>query len=283
MKKRSIRYLLLAGLSLLAALIVARAAARAAGTHGTGVWQPSATRDRIQADRVRPNEDATYTVSVFLPVVIGSFEPAWITGTYQGLYSICQNAPGITATLEGSGGFALFWDDHGGGASAGLGDPLGNTWDCRSVMVFAFSAPPPRGQVLSGTVEFSNAWTTVQNKNVPPQAVPVAFRQTHWTSAPPEADPRALWFDTRPISWTQSLPSFQGLCSPTTLSVPPGALVVQGSDIGIMVYSSSIDRPELWQPDAGRFVDYGHSLTWGGSCPGPRPVLRLLVQPEVSP
>jgi len=283
MRDRFRRYLWLAGLSLPISLAVALTTAFAASARSPIAGQPSVTWASIQPGHARPNEDVTYTISVFLPLVIGSLEPAWITGTYQGLYSICQNAQGITATLQGSGGFTLAWDDHGGGASAGLGDPLGNTWDCRSVMVFVFSPPPPSGQVLSGTLEFSNAWTTVQNKNVLPQAVPVAFRQTNWTSAPAEADPRALWFDTRPVSWTQPLLSFQGLCSHTTLSVPPGKLAVLGSDIGLMVYSSSIDRPELWQPDAGRFVDYGHSLTWGGSCPGPRLVLRLLVQPEVIP
>jgi hypothetical protein len=283
MRDRFRRYLWLAGLSLLATLAVAWVTALAANARNSDAWQPSATQARVQPGHARPNGDVTYTVSVFLPLVIGSPEPAWITGTYQGLYSICQNAQGITATLQGSGGFTLSWDDHGGGASAGLGDPLGNTWDCRSVMIFVFSPQPPSGLVLSGTLDFSNAWTTVQNKNVLPQAVPVAFRQTNWTSAPTEADPRALWFDTRPISWTQPLPSFQGLCSHTTLSVPSGKLATLGSDIGLMVYSSSIDRPELWQPDAGRFVDYGHSLTWGGSCPGPRPMLRLLVQPEVIP
>ena len=234
-----------------------------------------------QAHAVAPASTAAYTATVFLPLVMRPSDPVWITGTYQGLYSLCQNAAGITATLQGLGGFTMAWDDTGGGASAGLGDPLGNTWDCRSVMVFAFPPDAPHGRVVSGSMDLSNAWTTVQNKRVQPQDVPVEFRQTNWTRAQADADPRALWFDVKSETWTQSFPSFQDLCFHTSAAVPPGKLTVGGTEVGLMVYSSAIDRPELWQQDFGRFVDYGHYLTWGGSCPGPKPALRLLIEPEV--
>ena len=230
---------------------------------------------------VEPASTATYTATVFLPLVMRPPAPVWITGTYQGLYSLCQNAAGITATLQGLGGFTMAWDDYGGGASAGLGDPLGNTWDCRSVMVFAFPPDAPHGRVVSGSMDLSNAWTTIQNKHVQPQDVPVEFQQTNWTRAPTDADPRVLWFDVNSESWTQSLPSFQGLCFHTSVAVPPGKLAISEPEVGLMVYSSAIDRPELWQQDFGRCVDYGHYLTWGGSCPGPKPTLRLLIEPEV--
>jgi hypothetical protein len=233
------------------------------------------------AHTVAPTTTAAYTATVFLPLVMRPSAPVWITGTYQGLYSLCQNAAGVTSTLQGLGGFTMAWDDTGGGASAGLGDPLGNTWDCRSVMVFAFPPDALHGRVVSGSMDLSNAWTTVQNKHVQPQDVQVGLRQTNWTRAPADADPRALWFDVKSETWTQSLPSFQGLCFHTSVFVPPGQMVVGGPEVGLMVYSSAVDRSELWQQDFGRFVDYGHYLTWGGSCPGPKPTLRLLIEPEV--
>ena len=281
MRDRFRRYLWLAGLGMLASLTVITVCALAASADIPDAAPLSPALPLIRSDPVRSNE-VTTTISVFLPLVMQSSEPAWITGTYKGSYSFCQNAPGITATLQGLGGFVLTWDDHSGGASAGLGDPLGNTWDCRSVIVFAFSPEPPRGPVLSGTLDFSNAWTTVQNKNVLPQDVPVALRQSNWTSAPTGTDPRVLWFDVSSDFWTQRLPSFQDLCAHTTVPIPPGRLIVQGAEIGIMAYSSSIYRPELWAQDRGRFVDYGHYLTWSASCPGLKPTLRLLVQSEVA-
>jgi len=281
MRDRFRRYLWLAGLAALASLVILVICALVANAGGPDAAPLSTAlpQGRIAAAH---SDEVTATVSVFLPLVMQSPEPVWITGAYKGLYSFCQNGPGITATLQGQGGFVLTWDEHGGGASAGLGDPLGNTWDCRSVMVFTFSPEPPHGQVLSGTLDFTNGWTTVQNKNVMPEDVPVAFRQTNWTFAPPEADPRTLWFDVSAEAWAQRLPSFQGLCARTTAPIPPGKLIAGGREIGIMAYSSSIYRPELWPQDFGRFVDYGHYLTWGGSCPGPRPALRLLVRPEVT-
>ncbi len=250
----------------------------------TGTFtNPIQLQDQNRSYEIAPTAITVEPWRSFLPIVTRppGLASEWITGTYQGLYSICQNGPGITSTLLGQGGFTLSWDDYGGGSSAGLGDPLGNTWDCRSVMVFEFPAGVPHGRVLSGTMNFSNAWTTVQNKNVLPQDVPVGFRQTNWTTASVDADIRDLWFDVRPDTWTQRLPSFQDLCSFTTVSVPSGYLTVSGPEVGIMVYSSAIYRPELWQNDYGRFVNYGHYLTWGGSCPSARPALRLLVQPEV--
>ncbi len=276
-----------AGIVLFAAWVVTIGWALRGAEHAhADVPAPSVVTDSstpVFAAQASSTQTVTYTVSVFLPLVTRMPEPAWITGTFKGLYSICQNASDITSTLQGLGGFTLSWDDTGGGASASLGDPLGNTWDCRSVMVFAFPPDAPHGRVLTGSMSFSNAWTTIQNKNVLPQDVPVGFRQTNWTAAPPNADARALWFDTSPETWLQGLPSFQDLCFHTTVSIPPGALVVGGPEVGLMVYSSSIDRPDLWQQDYGRFVDYGHYLTWGGSCPGPKPTLRLLAEPEVAP
>jgi hypothetical protein len=210
-------------------------------------------------------------------------EPTWITGAYQGQTRLCQHAQGVTATLAGTGSFSIEgWQDVSVKNSGSLlYDPLGLTEDCRAVMAFSFP-PGPRGRVLSGTLSVPNAWTYIAGKNVAQRDVLVAFRQANWATAPLTSDARSLWMDVQPIDWRQPLvpnPDPDSLCAPTSIVIPPGAMTVTESAVGIMFSSGVMYQPELWIQDWKLPVQYFHFLSWGGSCPGDPPLLRLFVEP----